>query len=61
MKKSLRFDELLEAIPDPTAALLERIARVAVREDQAIYLVGGPIRDLLLGRPLVDVDLMKEG
>ncbi|MBW1885914.1 MAG: CCA tRNA nucleotidyltransferase, partial [Deltaproteobacteria bacterium] len=61
MKKSLRFDELLEAVPDPTAALLTRIARVAARENQALYLVGGPIRDLLLGRPLVDVDLMLEG
>jgi len=61
MKKSLRFDDLLEAVPDPTAALLTRIARVAARENQPLYLVGGPIRDLLLGRPLVDVDLMLEG
>ena len=61
MKRSLSLDEILAAVPDVTAELLARIARVATTEKIPIHLVGGPVRDLLLGRPLVDVDLLVEG
>lgn len=61
MKRSLSLDEILAAVPDVTAELLARIARVAMTEKIPIHLVGGPVRDLLLGRPLVDVDLLVEG
>lgn len=60
MKKSIRFEEILSALPDGTGALLSRSATAAERAGVPLYIVGGPVRDLLLGRPLVDLDLMVE-
>ena len=40
------------------AALVEAVLREAERRDLAVYLVGGPVRDLLLGQALRDVDLI---
>ena len=60
MKKTLRFDDVLRAVPEPSADLLALTARVARGTGHELYLVGGPIRDLLLGRPLVDVDILVE-
>jgi tRNA nucleotidyltransferase (CCA-adding enzyme) len=60
MKKTLRFEEVLGAVPEPTADLLALTARIAKSTGQELRLVGGPVRDLLLGRPLIDVDLMVE-
>jgi tRNA nucleotidyltransferase (CCA-adding enzyme) len=34
--------------------------RIARREKCSLYLVGGPVRDLYLGRPLCDVDVVVE-
>jgi len=53
---SLSLDDVCAAIPDDTAALLRRVCACAAGS-QEIHLVGGPVRDLLLGRPLTDVDL----
>jgi len=39
---------------------LVRLLEVADRRGIAVHLVGGPVRDLLLGRPLRDVDLVVE-
>ncbi len=61
MKRSFSLGEVLEALPDATGSLLERVARAGVTRDAPIYLVGGPVRDLLLGREIVDVDLVVEG
>ena len=36
-------------------------AVVAVAEDKGVYLVGGTVRDILLGEPGFDVDLTVEG
>ena len=58
MKSSLSLEEILAAVPDETGALLSRIAQVAAARKTAIHLVGGPVRDLLLERELVDVDLV---
>jgi tRNA nucleotidyltransferase/poly(A) polymerase len=41
---------------DPTLTTLIAIVRDMLLGDQAIYLVGGAVRDLLLGRPLHDLD-----
>jgi tRNA nucleotidyltransferase (CCA-adding enzyme) len=35
--------------------------RVAREDGLSLYLVGGPVRDLLLRRPLVDLDMVVEG
>jgi len=61
VKKGLCFDEILAAVPVETGVLLSRIARVAAAHETSIHLVGGPVRDLLLARDLVDVDLVVEG
>ena len=61
MKKSLSLDDILAAMPVATSSLLSRIVRVAAERTTAIHLVGGPVRDLLLEREIVDVDLVVEG
>ena len=61
MKRSLSLDEILSSLPDTTAELLLRVVRAGESLGTPIHLVGGPIRDLLLGRSLVDVDLVVEG
>ncbi len=57
----LSLDDVAAALDAPHADLLARVARHAARLDRRLYLVGGPVRDLLLGRPLADLDLMVEG
>ena len=47
-------------LPEATASLLSLTARIARDSGHDLYLVGGPVRDLLLERPLVDVDLLVE-
>jgi tRNA nucleotidyltransferase (CCA-adding enzyme) len=34
--------------------------RIARQEKRSLYLVGGPVRDLFLGRPLLDMDMVVE-
>ena len=48
-------------IPEPARALLLRIADVAGEMGLTIFLVGGAVRDLLLGNPNIDFDLLVEG
>jgi len=60
MKQTIRLDAVFGAAPEGTAALAARVIEIANRKGFALYLVGGPVRDLLLGRPLVDLDLMVE-
>jgi tRNA nucleotidyltransferase (CCA-adding enzyme) len=57
----LSLDEVLAGLPEETARILSLVGERAAREGVQIYLVGGPVRDLLLGRPVVDVDLVVEG
>jgi len=52
---------LEEALPSPTLALVQRIAETAHEMGYSLYFVGGLVRDLLLGAPIVDVDLVVEG
>jgi tRNA nucleotidyltransferase (CCA-adding enzyme) len=44
----------------PTA-IHHAIRRVAQRTGSAVYLVGGPLRDILLGRAVTDIDIAVEG
>jgi len=47
-------------MPPGAAALTQAVLKAADAEGISVLLVGGPVRDLLLGRPLVDVDLLVE-
>jgi tRNA nucleotidyltransferase (CCA-adding enzyme) len=53
---------LLAALPAPFAALLARIAALAQARQEALWLVGGVVRDIVLGLPLTrDLDVSLEG
>src|SRR5262245_37856262 len=51
----------LRALPPGLRPLVERLCAAGDRLELGLHLVGGPVRDLLLGRPLLDVDLLVEG
>lgn len=54
------IDKLNRALPAGREAL-NALVRGAEEESLALYLVGGSVRDLLLQRPTLDVDLTLEG
>jgi tRNA nucleotidyltransferase (CCA-adding enzyme) len=54
------LEAVRRGVAPATAALLDAVVAEAERADVALHLVGGPVRDLLLGRPLRDVDLIVE-
>jgi tRNA nucleotidyltransferase (CCA-adding enzyme) len=52
---------LMETLPMPLFAILERARDVANEMGFSLYVVGGFVRDLLLGTPTLDLDLVVEG
>ncbi len=60
VKRNLRA-RLEERLPGPIVSLLRLAGRVAQRKGVSAYVVGGFVRDLLLGRSNLDVDLVIEG
>jgi len=56
----LTAGNVLAALPPETLPLVEALAGRAEHQGLALYLVGGPVRDLLLGRAIRDVDLLVE-
>jgi tRNA nucleotidyltransferase (CCA-adding enzyme) len=50
-----------ENLPPPLVALLRNSGQMAAQRDAALYIVGGFVRDLLLGSPTFDLDLVVEG
>jgi len=52
---------LEQALSGPVLALVRRISQTAHEMGFVPYFVGGLVRDLLLGQPIVDVDLVIEG
>ncbi len=52
---------LESALPPARLALLKAVAAEAEAQGQALYIVGGFVRDLLLERPSLDFDLVVEG
>lgn len=50
-----------DALPSPLLELLLQVSRTAEEMDNALYVVGGFVRDLLLGVPTLDLDLVVEG
>jgi tRNA nucleotidyltransferase (CCA-adding enzyme) len=52
---------VLRAIPEPVRALVGNLLARADEDRLAVYLVGGPVRDLLLRRSVGDTDLIVDG
>lgn len=55
---SLRLEQ---ALPESVVALLRQAGRVAEENEFCLYVVGGFVRDLFLGLPNLDLDLVVEG
>jgi len=55
------FVDFCEALEGDVAALVAAVLSAADSRGLAVYAVGGPVRDLLLGFGLRDVDLLVEG
>lgn len=49
--------DLLEGLPEESRAVVRRLAGVFAAAGEQLYLVGGSVRDLLLGRDVHDLDL----
>ena len=54
-------DLISEKLQRPVSRLVEAAGRAAAKSDMGLYLVGGIVRDLMLGRPGNDIDMMVEG
>ncbi len=54
-------DQLKQALTPNQNQLLQVVAGEAIRLDMPLYIVGGLVRDLLLGHPGSDFDLVVEG
>jgi tRNA nucleotidyltransferase (CCA-adding enzyme) len=58
----MNLSDRLESFLSPESLALIRIVRTdAERLDLPLYIVGGSVRDLLLGRPIKDIDFTVEG
>ena len=55
------IQELSSRLSAPARSVMAAAVREADGRREAIYLVGGSVRDLLLGRPNLDLDLVLEG
>ncbi len=53
--------QIEQYLPQPLLELMKEIIDQAAKRGQRVYLVGGVVRDLLLGYPNFDLDLVVEG
>ncbi|HET6352538.1 MAG TPA: CBS domain-containing protein [Coriobacteriia bacterium] len=59
---SQRFSEAVEQLlPEYASAALHVLGEVSATLDRRAHVVGGFVRDMLLGRPNLDIDLVVEG
>ncbi len=54
-------ERLRTALSPADLTIIVRLAQLAAQRSMAIYMVGGPVRDCLLGRSVTDLDLAVEG
>jgi len=59
--KTKLIASLETSLPNERLTLLKAIAQMAAEQHNALYIVGGFVRDLLLERPNLDFDLVVEG
>ena len=59
-EKNLHHD-LRSNLPTALVELIEAAGNLAEERGQNLYLVGGAVRDLILGEPVCDLDLVVEG
>jgi tRNA nucleotidyltransferase (CCA-adding enzyme) len=61
MRKNPKLiDKWFASLPRDLSRALSGIIATADASDASLYLVGGPVRDLLLGHPSLDIDLVHE-
>lgn len=53
--------ELIKKLPKRVAEIVRLVGRIADREGISVYIVGGPVRDILLNRKNYDLDFVVEG
>jgi len=62
MQTSDNFSELInKRLPVEVQEILTLAAKTAKEQPCKLYMVGGMVRDLLLGRPSLDLDFVVEG
>ena len=54
-------DRIEKQLPAELVRFMQAAGEIAYRQGQSLYLVGGVVRDLLLGRTNLDLDLVVEG
>jgi len=62
MPKTINLSsQIKKQLPAELVKFMQAAGEVAYHQGQSLYLVGGVVRDLLLGRPNLDLDLVVEG
>lgn len=59
--KGAKHEEMLKDLPLFLRDILLKIGRIASNKGMRSYLVGGVVRDILLGREITDLDIVVEG
>lgn len=57
---SIRPEQIRKILSEPVARLIEAITQFAQQANISLYMVGGVVRDFLLGRPNLDIDFVTE-
>ena len=60
-RPSLSLSSLIAGLDEPRRWALEAVRTLAVESGLSVYLVGGPVRDAMLGAPVLDLDFSVEG
>ena len=61
MRKPNLIGKLRAGLPAPIRSLFDQLIKLADSRGLPVYLVGGPLRDLFLDRPSLDLDIAVEG